>query len=45
VILFMIAIRMVFPGQGSALGTPAAGEPFIVPLAIRSSPAPRRSPP
>jgi MarC family membrane protein len=34
VILFMIAIRMVFPGQGSALGTPAAGEPFIVPLAI-----------
>jgi MarC family membrane protein len=34
VILFMIAIRMVFPGSGGALGEPAAGEPFIVPLAI-----------
>ena len=34
VILFMIAIRMVFPGEGGPLGTPAAGEPFIVPLAI-----------
>ena len=34
VILFMIAIRMVFPGEGGALGTQAAGEPFIVPLAI-----------
>jgi len=34
VILFMIAIRMVFPGTGSSLGSPGAGEPFIVPLAI-----------
>ena len=34
VILFMIAIRMVFPGEGGPLGAPAAGEPFIVPLAI-----------
>ena len=34
VILFMIAIRMVFPGQGSALSGEPAGEPFIVPLAI-----------
>lgn len=34
VILFMIAIRMVFPGEGGALGAPAGGEPFIVPLAI-----------
>ena len=34
VILFMIAIRMVFPGQGSALAGEPGGEPFIVPLAI-----------
>jgi MarC family membrane protein len=34
VILFMIAIRMVFPGAGSALGGEQKGEPFIVPLAI-----------
>ncbi len=34
VILFMIAIRMVFPGAGPALGEPPGGEPFIVPLAI-----------
>jgi MarC family membrane protein len=35
VILFMIAIRMVFPGDGSALGgAHPGGEPFIVPLAI-----------
>jgi MarC family membrane protein len=35
VILFMIAIRMVFPGEGGALGNAQPGEePFIVPLAI-----------
>jgi len=35
VILFMIAIRMVFPGEGGALGSVKEGaEPFIVPLAI-----------
>lgn len=34
VILFMIAIRMVFPGTGGALGEAPGGEPFIVPLAI-----------
>ena len=34
VILFMIAIRMVFPGEGAALGGQPVGEPFIVPLAI-----------
>jgi MarC family membrane protein len=34
VILFMIAIRMVFPGEGAALGGQRPGEPFIVPLAI-----------
>jgi MarC family membrane protein len=35
VILFMIAIRMVFPGEGGPLGAAQPGEePFIVPLAI-----------
>jgi MarC family membrane protein len=34
VILFMIAIRMVFPGTGGALAGEPGGEPFIVPLAI-----------
>jgi MarC family membrane protein len=34
VILFMIAIRMVFPGPGGLLAGQPAGEPFIVPLAI-----------
>src|SRR5258706_9009352 len=35
VILFMIAIRMVFPGTGASMGgNVVAGEPFIVPLAI-----------
>jgi MarC family membrane protein len=34
VILFMIAIRMVFAHPEGAFGTPAEGEPFIVPLAI-----------
>ena len=34
VILFMIAIRMVFPHPDGHFGAQAAGEPFIVPLAI-----------
>lgn len=35
VILFMIAIRMVFPGrEGHVLGDAPEGEPLIVPLAI-----------
>ena len=34
VILFLIAIRMVFPGSGGLLGAEPEGEPFIVPLAI-----------
>jgi MarC family membrane protein len=34
VILFMIAIRMVFPGTGASMGGDVTGEPFIVPLAI-----------
>ncbi|MGE0355894.1 MAG: MarC family protein [Burkholderiales bacterium] len=34
VILFMIAIRMVFARTSGTFGAQAAGEPFIVPLAI-----------
>lgn len=34
VILFMIAIRMVFAKVSGTFGASAAGEPFIVPLAI-----------
>ncbi len=35
IILFLIAIRMIFPSQeGNASGLPAGEEPFIVPLAI-----------
>lgn len=35
IILFLIAIRMIFPShEGNASGLPAGEEPFIVPLAI-----------
>jgi MarC family membrane protein len=34
VILFLIALRMVFPVPEGIFGTSPAGEPFIVPLAI-----------
>lgn len=34
VILFLIALRMVFPIRGRNLGEELDGEPFIVPLAI-----------
>lgn len=35
VILFLIAINMVFPGSGARLGEgPSQGEPFIVPIAV-----------
>lgn len=34
VILFMIAIRMVFAHPEGVLGVPQAGEPLIVPLAV-----------
>ncbi len=34
VILFLIALRMVFPVPEGIFGTTPAGEPFIVPLAI-----------
>lgn len=34
IILFLIAIRMIFPPQGGIFGEQTKGEPFIVPLAI-----------
>jgi multiple antibiotic resistance protein len=34
IILFLIAIRMIFPTPGGVTGLPAGEEPFIVPLAI-----------
>lgn len=34
VVLFLIALRMVFPGQAPLGSDPAARDPFIVPLAI-----------
>src|SRR5687767_4523055 len=34
IVLFLIALRMIFPPEGGMLGETPAGEPFIVPLAI-----------
>src|SRR5690554_2389151 len=34
IILFIIALRLIFPQPGGVLGLPAGDEPFIVPLAI-----------
>ncbi|NMH60231.1 YhgN family NAAT transporter [Alteromonas ponticola] len=34
IILFLIAIKMIFPTSGNAAGLPVGEEPFIVPLAI-----------
>lgn len=34
IVLFLIAIRMIFPPQGNIMGHQVGGEPFIVPLAI-----------
>lgn len=34
IVLFLIAIRMVFPQEGGVMGEMPGGEPFIVPLAI-----------
>jgi multiple antibiotic resistance protein len=34
IVLFLIALRMIFPGQGSPSGDTLEGEPFVVPLAI-----------
>lgn len=34
IVLFLIAIRMIFPQEGGIMGEQSEGEPFIVPLAI-----------
>lgn len=34
IVLFLIALRMIFPDQGPTAGDSLEGEPFVVPLAI-----------
>src|SRR5690349_8037387 len=34
IVLFLIALRMIFPAEAGAAGESSAGEPFLVPLAI-----------
>jgi len=34
IVLFLIAIRMIFPQKGGIMGDHSEGEPFVVPLAI-----------
>jgi len=34
IVLFLIALKMVFPAAHGALGEPVEGEPFVVPLAV-----------
>ena len=34
IVLFLIALRMIFPREGGMVGEPLEGEPFLVPLAI-----------
>ena len=34
IVLFLIAVRMIFPTEGGLIGESIEGEPFIVPLAI-----------
>jgi len=34
IVLFLIALRMIFPAEGAGLGEGVEGEPFIVPLAV-----------
>jgi multiple antibiotic resistance protein len=34
IVLFLISLRMIFPGEGSLAGPSLEGEPFVVPLAI-----------
>ena len=34
IVLFLIALRMIFPHEGGVVAEPLEGEPFLVPLAI-----------
>ncbi len=34
IVLFLIAIRMIFPSSGGVMGELPGGEPFLVPLAV-----------
>ncbi len=34
IVLFLIALRMIFPGEGGTAGEALDGEPFLVPLAV-----------
>jgi len=34
IVLFLIGVKMVFPGEGGVFGDNGGGEPFIVPMAI-----------
>ncbi len=34
VVLFLIAVRMIFPTQGDAMNASIAGEPLLVPIAV-----------
>lgn len=34
IVLFLIALRMIFPAEGGLVGDVPEGEPFVVPLAI-----------
>lgn len=34
IVLFLIALRMIFPGEGGSAGETPEGEPFLVPLAV-----------
>lgn len=34
IVLFLIALKMIFPHEGGMAGEPLEGEPFLVPLAI-----------
>ena len=34
IVLFLIALRMIFPSEGAGLADSIEGEPFIVPLAV-----------
>ena len=34
IVLFLIALRMIFPGEGTVPGESLEGEPFLVPLAV-----------